>query len=65
MDFTIQHCIDFLNGRGRVLTMQFCMEVSDARFGALQAAGVLAILVAIGHGAIAELRVFPRARIEP
>jgi hypothetical protein len=32
---------------------------------ALQAAGVLAILVAIGHGAIAELRVFPRARIEP
>jgi hypothetical protein len=32
---------------------------------ALQAAGVLAILVAIGHGAISELRVFPRARIEP
>jgi hypothetical protein len=32
---------------------------------AVQAAGVLAILVAIGHGAIAELRVFPRARIEP
>ena len=32
---------------------------------ALQAAGVLAILVAIGHGAVAELRVFPRARIEP
>jgi hypothetical protein len=32
---------------------------------ALQAAGVLAVLVAIAHGAIAELRVFPRARIEP
>ena len=32
---------------------------------AVQAAGVLAILVAIGHGAIAELRVFPKARIEP
>lgn len=32
---------------------------------ALQAAGVLAILVAIGHGAVAELRVFPRTRIEP
>ena len=32
---------------------------------ALQAAGVLAILVAIAHGAIAELRVFVAARIEP
>jgi hypothetical protein len=32
---------------------------------ALQAAGVLAILVAIIHGAIGELRVFARARIEP
>lgn len=32
---------------------------------ALQAAGVLAILVAIAHGAIGELRVFARARIEP
>ena len=32
---------------------------------ALQAAGVLAILVAIAHGAIAELRVFARAQIEP
>ena len=32
---------------------------------ALQAAGVLAILVAVLHGAIAELRVFARARIEP
>jgi hypothetical protein len=32
---------------------------------ALQAAGVLAILVAIVHGAIAELRVFPKSRIEP
>jgi hypothetical protein len=32
---------------------------------ALQAAGVLAILVAIGHGAIGELRVFAKARIEP
>jgi len=31
----------------------------------LQAAGVLGILVAIAHGAIAELRVFPNARIEP
>src|SRR5258708_28481486 len=32
---------------------------------ALRAAGVLAILVAIVHGAIAELRVFPKSRIEP
>lgn len=32
---------------------------------ALQAAGVLAILVALGHGAIAELRVFARAEIAP
>lgn len=32
---------------------------------ALQAAGVLAILVAIAHGAIAELRVFATAQIEP
>ena len=32
---------------------------------ALQAAGVLAILVAIAHGAIGELRVFAKARIEP
>ena len=32
---------------------------------ALQAAGVLAILTAIVHGAIAELRVFANARIEP
>lgn len=32
---------------------------------ALQAAGILAILVAIAHGAIAELKVFAGARIEP
>ena len=32
---------------------------------ALQAAGVLAILVAIAHGAIAEFRIFARAHIEP
>jgi hypothetical protein len=32
---------------------------------ALQSAGVLAILLAIAHGAIGELRVFARARIEP
>jgi hypothetical protein len=32
---------------------------------ALQAAGGLAILVALIHGAIAELRVFTKARIEP
>ena len=32
---------------------------------ALQAAGVLAILVAIAHGAVGELRVFAKARIEP
>jgi hypothetical protein len=32
---------------------------------ALQAAGVLAILVAIAHGIIIERKVFPRARIEP
>ena len=31
----------------------------------LQVAGVLAILVAVGHGALGELRVFARARIEP
>lgn len=31
----------------------------------VQAAGVLAILVAIARGTIAELRVFARARIEP
>ncbi|GAA3058667.1 hypothetical protein GCM10010520_03900 [Rhizobium viscosum] len=30
----------------------------------LQIAGTLAILVAIGHGAIAELQVFPKAHIE-
>jgi hypothetical protein len=32
---------------------------------ALQAAGVLAISVALIHGAIAELQIFARARIEP
>ena len=32
---------------------------------ALQAAGVLAILVAIAHGIVAEVRVFARTRIEP
>jgi len=32
---------------------------------ALQAAGVLAILVAVAHGATAELRLFTNARIEP
>ena len=32
---------------------------------ALQAAGVLAIFVAIAHGSIAELRVFAKAHIEP
>jgi len=32
---------------------------------ALQAAGVLAILVAIGHGALGELRVFAKVHIEP
>lgn len=32
---------------------------------ALQAAGVLAIVVAVAHGVIAERRVFPGARIEP
>ena len=31
----------------------------------LQAAGLLAILVALVHGAIAELSIFNRARIEP
>jgi hypothetical protein len=31
----------------------------------LQAAGVLAILVAIVHGAIGKLRVFPKSHIEP
>lgn len=32
---------------------------------ALQVAGVLAIVVAVAHGVIAEWRVFPGARIEP
>jgi hypothetical protein len=32
---------------------------------ALQAAGVLAIVVAVIHGAVGELRVFARTRIEP
>ena len=32
---------------------------------ALQAAGLLAILVAVAHGAIAEIGIFPKARIEP
>ncbi|MFO1159437.1 MAG: hypothetical protein U1E60_11405 [Reyranellaceae bacterium] len=32
---------------------------------ALQAAGVLAIVVAMAHGIIAERRVFPAAHIEP
>jgi hypothetical protein len=32
---------------------------------ALQAAGVVAILVAIAHGLLGELRVFARAQIEP
>jgi hypothetical protein len=32
---------------------------------ALQVAGAVAILVAIGHGVTAELVVFPKARIEP
>jgi hypothetical protein len=32
---------------------------------ALQAAGVLAILVALIHGAIAEAYIFPQARVEP
>jgi uncharacterized membrane protein HdeD (DUF308 family) len=32
---------------------------------ALQAAGVLAIVVSLMHGVIAELRVFPAARVEP
>ncbi len=32
---------------------------------ALQAAGGLAIVVAVAHGIIAERRVFPGARIEP
>jgi hypothetical protein len=32
---------------------------------ALRAAGVLAIIVALIHGAIAELQIFTKARIEP
>jgi hypothetical protein len=32
---------------------------------ALQAAGALAVVIAIAHGAIAELQVFPHVRIEP
>jgi len=38
---------------------------SNMRDLALQAAGVLAIVVAIAHGAIAEIGVFPKSRIEP
>jgi len=41
------------------------MEEVAMRDLALQAAGALAILVAIAHGAIAELHVFARAQIEP
>jgi undecaprenyl pyrophosphate phosphatase UppP len=40
------------------------MEVAMRNL-ALQAAGVLAILVAFAHGIIAELRVFSHVRIEP
>jgi hypothetical protein len=40
------------------------MEVAMRNL-ALQAAGVLAILVAIAHGIIAELRVFAHVQIEP
>jgi hypothetical protein len=40
------------------------MEVAMRNL-ALQAAGALAILVAVGHGVIAELRVFAHVRIEP
>lgn len=32
---------------------------------ALQTAGMLAILVAVAHGTVSELRVFPNTRIEP
>ncbi|MGE0752593.1 MAG: hypothetical protein AB7K64_18630 [Variibacter sp.] len=32
---------------------------------ALQAAGVLAVLVALAHGSLAEWRVFPNAQIAP
>jgi hypothetical protein len=38
---------------------------SEMRDMALQAAGALAILIAIGHGAVAELGVFANSRIEP
>src|SRR5438552_1496712 len=38
---------------------------AEMRNLALQAAGVSAILVAMIHGAIAELYVFPRSHIEP
>jgi hypothetical protein len=41
------------------------MEKGAMRDLALQAAGVLAIVVAVIHGAIAELYVFPRAQIAP
>jgi hypothetical protein len=40
------------------------MEI-DMRDLALQAAGVLAIIVSLIHGAIAELYVFPKAQIAP
>jgi hypothetical protein len=60
---TIQYCIDIGNRR-RILTVHLCME-SEMRDMALQAAGALAILIAIGHGAVAELGVFANSRIEP
>src|SRR5262245_41341897 len=44
--------------------MYGCMEVA-MRDLSLQIAGAVAILVAIAHGMIAELRVFTHARIEP
>src|SRR4051812_19354317 len=50
--------------RQYVRTIHHCMEPS-MRDLALQAAGTIAILTAIVHGAIAELKVFANARIEP
>jgi uncharacterized membrane protein YiaA len=50
--------------RRHSLTIHICMRVR-MRDLALQAAGVLAILVAIAHGIIVERKVFARVRIEP
>jgi hypothetical protein len=61
---TIQQCIDIGNHAAQyVHTLLY--GHTDMRDLALLSAGALAILVAIVHGAIAELRVFTTAHIAP